>query len=243
MKPEISIVVVSDNYAHRRDLKTVWGFACVVRGAGKTILFDTGGDGAVLMSNMRKLDIDPQTIDAVVLSHDHGDHTGGLKAFLAANPRVEVYAPRSFPTAFKAEVQATGARVIEVAGALEIADEAWSTGEAGSGIIEQSLALRGEAGLIVITGCAHPGIVPIVEWAKRLLKADGISLAMGGFHLRDASERGLRKIVNNLKELGVGRIAPSHCSGDRTRELFKKEYGRDFIQIGVGSALQLNQIL
>ena len=73
--------------------------------------------------------------------------------------------------------------MFEVAGAVEIADNAWSTGEAGSGVIEQSLALHSDQGLIVITGCAHPGIVPIIEWAKRLLKADGISLVMVGLGL------------------------------------------------------------
>ena len=242
MKTDISIVVVFDNYRHRKDLRGSWGFACVVRGAEKTILFDTGGDGAILMGNLEKLQIKPQDIDAVVLSHAHRDHTRGLKAFLVANPRVEVYVPRSFPESFKAGVRATGAKLIEVSAAQEICEGVWSTGEAGEDVIEESLVLRTDRGLILITGCAHPGIVSILEKAKKLLGGGAVLLVMGGFHLRSESEAGLKNIIRRFKELGVRRAGPSHCSGDRTRELFKKEYGGDFLPIGVGYPVLLGRI-
>ena len=117
---DVSIVVVFDNRPYRKDLKASWGFACVVRGAEKTILFDTGGDGAILMDNMKKLKIDPKTIDAVVLSHAHKDHTGGLSAFLAKNADVEVYLPRSFQKGFKDDVRLFGTRLLEVSDPQEI---------------------------------------------------------------------------------------------------------------------------
>jgi 7,8-dihydropterin-6-yl-methyl-4-(beta-D-ribofuranosyl)aminobenzene 5'-phosphate synthase len=242
VKPDISIVVVFDNYQYRKDLKDSWGFACVVRGAEKTILFDTGGDGSILMGNLEKLQIDPQGVDAVVLSHAHGDHTGGLKAFLEANPRVEVYAPRSFPGSFKAGVRATGAKLVEVSAALEICDGVWTTGEAGGSIVEESLLLRTDQGLVLITGCAHPGIVSIIEKAKGLFKGEVVQLAMGGFHLRSESEAGLGKTIRRFLELGVRRAGPCHCSGDRTRELFKRKYGGNFVQIGAGSVVRLEKI-
>jgi 7,8-dihydropterin-6-yl-methyl-4-(beta-D-ribofuranosyl)aminobenzene 5'-phosphate synthase len=237
-----SIVVVFDNYPYKKDLRTSWGFACVVRGAEKTILFDTGGDGTILMDNMEKLEIDPKSIDAVVLSHLHGDHTGGLDAFLRANPGVEVYIPASFPGSFKTEVEATGATVVEVSEAKKICNDVWSTGEAGSGIIEESLVLRTDRGLIVITGCAHPGIVPILEKARKLFEGDDVLLTMGGFHLRGEGDAGLKKVIKRFEELGVHRAGPSHCSGDRTRELFQEDYGKNFVQIGVGSVVVFEQI-
>ena len=55
------------------------------------------------------------------------------------------------------------------------------TGEMGFSIKEQSLILNTPEGLIVITGCAHPGIVEIVKKAKAMLNRD-IYLAIGGFH-------------------------------------------------------------
>ena len=237
---DVSIEVIFDNYQYRKDLKASWGFSCAVRGAGKTILFDTGGDGAVLMDNMKKLKIDPKTIDAVVLSHAHKDHTGGLGAFLGQNADVEVYLPKSFSKEFKAKASRSGAKVIEVTDPHEICDGAWSTGEAGTDTVEESLVLRTDKGLIVITGCAHPGIVPIVEKAKGLFKGDDVLLAVGGFHLRGESEVGLRKTINSFRDLGVHRVGSGHCSGDRTRELFRNEYKKGYIEIGVGAVIGLD---
>jgi 7,8-dihydropterin-6-yl-methyl-4-(beta-D-ribofuranosyl)aminobenzene 5'-phosphate synthase len=239
VKPDFSIIVVFDNYRHRKDLKDSWGFACVVRGADKTILFDTGGVGTILMNNMKQLRIDPITIDAVVLSHAHKDHTGGLEAFLEANSAVEVYMPRSFPESLKSGVRAAGAKLVEVSGALEICEGVWSTGEAGRDIVEESLVLRTDQGLALITGCAHPGIVSIIKKARRLFDGDAVQLAMGGFHLRSESEAGLGKIIRHFEKLGVRRVGPSHCSGDRTRELFQEKFGSHFVQIGAGIEIRL----
>ncbi len=69
---------------------------------------------------------------------------------------------------------------------MEICSHVWSTGELGSFIREQSLIIETSKGLIVMTGCAHPGIVEIVEAAKQLLDRD-IHLVLGGFHLHGAS--------------------------------------------------------
>ena len=49
---DVEILVVYDNYSCRSDLETAWGFSCLIRGMEKTILFDTGGSGALLMRNM-----------------------------------------------------------------------------------------------------------------------------------------------------------------------------------------------
>ena len=84
-------------------MESLWGFSVVISGAEKTILFDTGGSD-VLIENMKKLDIDPGTIDIVIISHNHWDHTGGLDSFLSINPNVTVYAPASFPEEFKDSV-------------------------------------------------------------------------------------------------------------------------------------------
>jgi hypothetical protein len=97
----IVVTVVYDNYPYDKRLQTAWGFACVVTGAPKTILFDTGGDGRILLANMRACGIKPDEIEAVVLSHVHADHTGGLEAFLQANHNVTVYMPQAFPEQLK----------------------------------------------------------------------------------------------------------------------------------------------
>jgi 7,8-dihydropterin-6-yl-methyl-4-(beta-D-ribofuranosyl)aminobenzene 5'-phosphate synthase len=141
-----------------------------------TILFDTGGDGRLLMDNLTTLGVDPRAIDAVVLSHVHSDHTGGLDQLLAANDRLTVYLPKSFPASFKARIHNP---VIDITEARLIAAGVRTTGEVGTVIVEQSLII-GRIWANRVNGCA-PGIVEIVRRAKpwRCL------LVMGGFHLAD----------------------------------------------------------
>jgi 7,8-dihydropterin-6-yl-methyl-4-(beta-D-ribofuranosyl)aminobenzene 5'-phosphate synthase len=77
---------------------------------------------------------------------------------------------------------------------------------------EQAMYLVQKRGIIVITGCSHPGIVNIVTQAK---KATGSKILMliGGFHLGGGSQDRIRKTMDHLKNLGVDRIAPLHCTG------------------------------
>jgi len=78
--------IVYDNEAKKQGLKADWGFACLVEiGNMPPILFDTGGDGVSLLHNMRELGINPGDIATVVISHAHGDHTGGLWDIQAVN--------------------------------------------------------------------------------------------------------------------------------------------------------------
>jgi len=242
---KISITTVYDNYlssANSSDLKTGWGFACVIQFMNeadkkiKTILFDTGADSPTLLHNMQQLNINPQDIDLVLLSHNHGDHTGGLSGFLEKNPKVTVYVPVSFPESFKKEVASFGAQVVEIGKPAQIFPSVYSTGEMGTSIKEQSLVVKTVKGSVVITGCAHPGITEIIARAKELAQ-DEIYLVIGGFHLKSDSDSSLKAIIKRFRELGVKKAAPCHCSGDRCRELFKEEYQENFIANGVGEEI------
>ena len=238
---DLSIIVSYDNNPYKERLTTAWGFSCVIRGTEKTILFDTGGDGSILVTNLEELGINPKEIDLVVLSHIHGDHIGGLPSFLRKNPEVVVYLPKSFPKGFKDGVKEYGAKVVEVQGPLKICQEVYSTGELGTGIKEQSLIIYTEKGLIVITGCAHPGIVRIVNKAKDLVKGD-VLLVMGGFHLGGESKGEIENIISSFRKLGVSYVGPCHCSGDAARQLFKEQYGENFINVGVGRVVTMNDL-
>ena len=176
---ELRITVVYDNNPYQEGLTTSWGFACVIKGAEETILFDTGGNSAVLLKNMRQLGIDPKKIDVVVLSHIHGDHVGGLNGFLQANTNVTVYLPATFPPGFKESLKRSGVKTVEVDDPARICKGIYSTGALGSWMKEQSLIVSTDRGVIVITGCAHPGIVDILQTVKEL-NADPILLVMGG---------------------------------------------------------------
>jgi hypothetical protein len=93
----ISLRVIYDNYSYDEALQTDWGFACLLTGPQKTILFDTGGKSDLLLANMKKMDQSPKDVDLIVISHNHGDHTGGLVPFLKENPDVSVLLPIQNP--------------------------------------------------------------------------------------------------------------------------------------------------
>ena len=95
-------------------------------------------------------------------------------------------------------------------------------------------------GLVVLTGCAHPGVVDMVEKAREMLE-DRVTLVMGGFHLSGTSVERIGHIVADLKTLDVERVAPCHCSGDVARRTFKEAYGKHFIPAGLGFRLEMKE--
>ncbi|KYH38709.1 MAG: hypothetical protein AYL28_002660 [Candidatus Bathyarchaeota archaeon B23] len=79
------LIILYDNNPYDPRLEISWGFSCLLNLNQTTILFDTGGDGRLLLNNMKRLGIDPREVDIIVLSHIHGDHVGGLNAVLEAD--------------------------------------------------------------------------------------------------------------------------------------------------------------
>ena len=87
------VTILYDAFGARQDLQRDWGFAALVETGGKRILFDTGNNADIFARNATALGVDLRTIDLVVISHRHGDHTAGLSYVLSVNPDVTVYAP------------------------------------------------------------------------------------------------------------------------------------------------------
>ncbi len=237
---KLTITIVYDNNEYDERLETAWGFSCLIEGLEKTILFDTGGDSAMLLRNMRKLGVDPQDVEAIVISHIHYDHLGGLAGFLEENKEVTVYLPECLPESIKDTVRKSGAELVEVREPTKVCERAYSTGELGAWIKEQSLVIETDKGLVVITGCAHPGVVNVVREAKRLRGGD-VHLVLGGFHLCWMNVFQIKGIIDGVKKEGVEMVAPCHCSGNLARSTFGKAYGENFILVGVGKKLEIGE--
>jgi len=126
-----------------------------------------------------------------------------------------------------------GAKFVEISAPRRISDSIYTTGELFRPPEEQSLIIDSRKGLIIITGCAHPGIVNIVKRAKKLMKKGKVYLVLGGLHHPPLS------CVKEFKELGVEKVAPSHCTGNLAREAFRKEYKENFIEYGVGKTVEI----
>lgn len=234
----LTIRIVQDNYSCSDQLEAAWGFAAYLTGPPESILFDTGSDGALLLGNMAKLAIDPNRVETVVLSHNHADHTGGLVGFLKQHADVGLYCLKSFPAPFKETVRGYGVRLFEVERPQPICQNVYSTGQMGTRIPEQALVVRTERGLVVLTGCAHPGVARMVE-KVRALHEEEILLVMGGFHLGWAQTSEIEQIILALKNLGVRYVAPTHCSGDKAGALFQQHFGAHYLSVGVGKTITL----
>ena len=235
----VRITMLYNNVAGDPRFLTAWGLACLVELDGARILFDTGGDGPTLAHNMDAAGIDPAGLDAVVLSHIHGDHTGGLGRILQLNPGMTVFLPTSFPDGFKRQAAEMGARIAPLDKPLKILPGIFSTGVMGAAPPEQAVAIHTPRGLAVVTGCAHPGIVRIVERIREI-HPEPIHLVLGGFHLLQSPDREVEGIISRLKSLGVEKAAPSHCTGGRAMAAFAHAWKNDFIFFGCGHTLHID---
>ncbi|HEC57154.1 MAG TPA: MBL fold metallo-hydrolase [Candidatus Syntrophoarchaeum butanivorans] len=95
----MKVTIIYDNTTFRKNLQADWGFSALIQVKGRDILFDTGADGDILLSNMEKLKVNPEEIEDVFISHPHWDHTGGLSSFLQLNNKVKLWIPSYFPEA------------------------------------------------------------------------------------------------------------------------------------------------
>ena len=239
--PEVNgmtITILYDNYVFADGTTADWGFACLIEDSQKTILFDTGTKGDILMQNMKALNVDISKIDLIIISHNHWDHTGGLESVLQKNSNVKVYMPFSTPSEEKEKISKYGASVVTEKDPKDIMNGVYLTGEMGGEIKEQSLILDTRKGIVIITGCSHPGIVNILNRAKKILNKK-IHLVFGGFHLHKHSEKEVADIISEFKSLGVEQCGCSHCTGENAIEQFSKAYSENFIKIGTGKVIQI----
>lgn len=232
--------VLYDNRA-RRGLMSGLGFSCLLDGK---ILFDTGDSAELLLENMKKLMVSMDDIEAVVISHDHWDHTGGLWEILKHKKGLKVYVLESFSEELKKAVEESGGKLEVVKRQRKISDNIYITGEIeseykGEPLGEQSLVIKGEKGTSVITGCAHPGIVNVLNIVKKKMKVDDIYMVFGGFHLDGMDRDQVGKIITNLKTMGVKKVGPSHCTGDKAKRMFKGKYHDNCVPMKAGQIIQL----
>ncbi len=241
----VEITVLYNNVPQDPNLQTAHGFACLIEGLSKTVLFDTGGDGHILLENMAKLGKDPAAVDIIVMSHKHWDHSGGLFTFLRkARKGVEIYFPKAFAGRFNGHAEMLGAiaHVIDENPA-EIIDGLASTGQLGGDDLveekrEQAVVIRSTEGTVLVTGCAHPGIVAIAERAREVGGAP-LHMVLGGFHLLDTEGPALTKVIDELKGLGIEYMGASHCTGTPQMEDFRNVWGDKFVDFGAGGKISV----
>lgn len=216
MEHKVEITIIYDNTKFNKSLVSDWGFSCLIEAYNRKILFDTGGNGAILLENMKKVHINPEFIDEVFISHSHFDHIGGLSAFFNKNNNVIIHVPCSVKGIRDAK------EVIYYDKPSRIHDNFYTTGELDHS--EQSLAIRTDKGLVLIVGCSHPGIKDIFKTVSQFGKICGI---VGGLHGFNQFE-----LLNDL-EL----VCPCHCT--KYKKEIKSRYPEKYIEGGVGKFMEI----
>lgn len=105
---EGTIINLYDAFGRNPELTKDFGFSCITRFQGKTILFDAGSNADIFKSNTKKLGIDLRKIDIVVVSHAHFDHLNGIDYLLSVNPKVKIYFPNDIFWGAPVPYDATG---------------------------------------------------------------------------------------------------------------------------------------
>jgi 7,8-dihydropterin-6-yl-methyl-4-(beta-D-ribofuranosyl)aminobenzene 5'-phosphate synthase len=103
---------------------------------------------------------------------------------------------------------------------------------------EQCLTVDTPEGLVVIVGCSHPGILPMLEQVKRQTGRP-LYLVIGGFHLLEEPEDAVRRIATTMQAMGVAYVSPTHCTGEAAVHVFRDVFGDRYVSAGVGAVIKL----
>jgi len=196
-----------------------WGVSFLIN---DDVLFDTFGKPRIFFKGISKLKINILKLRHIIISHDHWDHTSGLWDILDINNNVTVYVCSHADTTLKAKIKSLGARLQEIDSGRNITENVYTTGELSKDgtLYEQSVCIKSEKGLVVVTGCAHPGIVEIIQKAQQQC-GDDIYAVIGGFHLKDSSVQEIEHVITELKKMNITYCVPLHCTGKEAVHLFQ----------------------
>ena len=213
----VQLTVITDNYPNEAnpDLQTEWGVSMLLETDNLTLLLDTGLTPQVLSSNAEVLNKDLSEVDAVIISHEHGDHIGGLPHIAEVNPGVDVYLPSKISSTALTEIDAMGFNTILITETTVIYPGFAIIGELnGPPPYEHAFATNiKDLGLLVTVGCSHPGVENIVGKAVSDLNQTPY-MVIGGFHMGSKS---INETMEALIAYNVSKIFPIHCSGNNIR--------------------------
>lgn len=253
----LTILPLYENAASRADVQTGNGVAYLIQTDDAVMLMDTGhtpsGTSLPLAANMQALGISADSLDVIVISHNHPDHVGGLQwwlkgtfalndsqtdlAGLAAYVPTALTYPGLQPTiAEQPQKIATGVATLGRQPFIQpFPFWLWQPLE-----LEQSLAIQVEGhGLVLVTGCGHPSLERIVARAEALF---GLPIAgvVGGLHYGVVGAQDVQPHVDFLAERRPQRVALSpHDSSPAAIEAFRAAFPAAYQDIEIGTAISL----
>lgn len=256
-----------------------FGLSIHVEVRGQRFLLDTGRT-RVAVENARQFNICLQDLNAIILSHGHSDHTGGLVSVLKETGPIPVIAhPGIFAARFSARhkpkmrnismpetrsaLESAGARFQFHTAPGEIAPGIFISGEVpmktafekvDSGLLTKgksgfepdllpddlSVGIQTDKGLFILVGCAHRGVVNIVTHFQTVTGEQRVYGILGGLHLSRVREEHISQVIEFFQDIGVRKIACSHCTGFHASARLEAAFKGNFILNHSGKKLVFN---
>lgn len=237
----VRLTILVDNEVYIEGLNSTWGLSIYVEAEKgelkRRILMDTSGSYDTLIYNSSKLKIDLLAVEAIFISHWHGDHCGCLKEVLEIlEPKTPVYVPCQNRSGVKT-IEEAGGKPIICSEPKSFFNGFVSTGCLGRWTKEHSLLIRlVDSSFILLTGCAHPGIINIAKHSQGLMENSRLKAAIGGFHISRRRE-GLA-VGEFMKQSKVEVVSPCHCTGEDAKRGIYELLGDNYAECGSGRTFQ-----
>ena len=228
------MIILFDNYNSIPTCQSLWGFSAYFE--EYKLLFDTGSNGRVLLKNMSELGVDIKEVEYLFITHSHWDHIGGIDSILELNPNITLFIPSSLSKHLIKDLKSLAKEVVICTKKPQkLFGNLYTTGLLGEEMPEQSLIVD-EDETRVITGCGHFGVQNIVKVACEVIGRK-IDFAIGGCHLLRSSEGEILYSIESLKELGVSRVLPTHCTGDMAIKMYENSFEENCVSGGIGTKI------
>lgn len=237
----ITIVNLFDRRSIRKDLYYGEGLSLYVTVGETSFLFDTGNldkTGLVILDNMEALAIEPEGVENIVISHHHQGI--GLTGIKERAVDAEVFIPMFYYTAPLDKLGIDYTQIPENA-FIEMMPHVFSTGSMYSEedfLFEQAVVIEYEKGIIVLTGCAHPGLEQIIARIKNRFDQKPIKLLITGNIMEDAGRAEIREMITFLEQSEIEWFAPGHCSGQLMQRMVARAIGRSYVNFMAGTLIQ-----